>query len=277
MLFKEWATEWLENYKRPFVGTATLEVIRYCLNHILPEFGERELPSIRGIEIQRFINSLSHIPNMQDKCRKYLSDIFEYAYRNRYIEFNPMLAVKFKNHTYDNTKPMNAKERAKFIRSLKGKPYEALYLTYLYTGARRNELIAPGSFEVDFKRKLVFIHGTKTVRSDRILPLFDKLEAVLKKLPNYKEYFTSFKPNWVQLCLSRHLKRIKMEGYSVRSLRCTFSLMCFELGIRETTIQAWLGHTTTRTTTTFYLNKQEIATSQLYAIQGEIDLINKHL
>ena len=75
MLFKEWTTEWLENYKIPFVGKATSEVIRYCLNHILPEFGERELTLIRGIEIQRFINSLSHIPNMQDKCRKYLSEL----------------------------------------------------------------------------------------------------------------------------------------------------------------------------------------------------------
>lgn len=277
MKFNEWVIEWLDNYKKPFVGKATLEVIRYCLNHILPEFGERELASIRGIEIQRFINSLSATPNMQDKCRKYLSDILEYAYRNRYIDFNPMLAVKFKNHTYDNTKPMNASERNKFIRSLKGKPYEALYLTYLYTGARRNELIAPGSFEVDFKRKLVYLHGTKTARSDRIIPLFNKLEVVLKKLPDYKAYFTSFKPNWVQLCLSRHLKRIGMNGYSVRSLRCTFSLMCFELGIRETTIQAWLGHTTTRTTTTFYLNKKEIATSRLSAIQSEIDLLNSML
>lgn len=277
MLFGEWVSVWLDNYKKPFVGTATLEVIRYCLNHILPEFGERELASIRGIEIQRFINSLSDTPNMQDKCRKYLSDILEYAYRNRYIDFNPMLAVKFKNHIYDNTKPMNAKQRAKFIKSLKGKPYEALYLTYLYTGARRNELISPGSFEVDFKRKLVYIHGTKTAGSDRIMPLFDKLEKVLKSLPDYKSYLTSFKPNWVQLCLSRHLKRINMPGYSVRSLRCTFSLMCYELGVRETTIQAWLGHTTTKTTTTFYLNKKEVATSQQSAIQSEINIINDNL
>lgn len=277
MIFKDWTYEWLEVYKKPFVAPATLEVIKYCLKHILREFAERELSSIRGIEIQRFINSLSNTPNMQDKCRKYLSDLMEYAYRNRYINFNPMLAVKFKNHKYDNTKPMNASERSKFIKSLRGKTYEALYLTYLYTGARRNELIAPGSFEVDFKRKLVYLHGTKTARSDRILPLFDKLEKVLLKLPDYKTYFTSFKPNWVQLCLSRHLKRNHMYGYSVRSLRCTFSLMCYELGIRETTIQAWLGHTTTRTTTSFYLNKSEIALSKQTAIQSEIELVNKNL
>lgn len=277
MIFSEWVTLWIDNYKKPFVSTATLDVIKYCLNHILPKFGDKDITQIRGIEIQQFILSLDHIPNMQDKCRKYLSEIMEYAYRNRYIDFNPMLAVKFKPYRFTNSTPMNEKQRKKFIRSLKGKPYEILYLTYLYTGARRNEIISPGGFEVDFKNKLVYIHGTKTANSDRVMPLFDKLEKILKSVPDYKAYFTSFKPNWVFLCLSRHLKKIGMPEFNVRSLRCTFSLMCYELGIRETTVQAWLGHTTVKTTTTFYLDKKTIAVSKSDTISREIELINKSL
>lgn len=268
---------WLETYKKPFVGNATLDTIEYCLKHIRKEFGERELSDIRGVEIQRFVNSLSDTPNMQDKCRKYLSDIMEYAYRNRYIDFNPMLAVKFKTYHFENTVPMNATEREKFIRSLKGKPYEVLYLTYLYTGARRNEVIAPGSFEVDFKKKLVYIHGTKTEKSDRVIPLFDKLEKALKTVPDYKAYLTSYKPNYVFLQLSRHMKKIGMDGFNVRSLRCTFSLMCYELGVRETTIQAWLGHTTPKTTKSFYLNKEAISTAKSDTILREIEIVNKSL
>ena len=277
MLFKDWVNLWIDTYKKPFVSQSTIELICYALKHILPVFGERELASIRGIDIQSFINSLNATPNMQDKCRKFLSEIFEYAYYNRYIDFNPMLAVKFKPYKYNNTHPMNEAQRKKFIRSLRGKKYEALYLTYLYTGARRNELIMPNSFEVDFKKGLVYIHGTKTAGSDRILPLFDKLRHILLKIPDYKAYFTSFKPNWVLLCFRRHMEKIKMPGFSVRSLRCTFSLMCYELGIRETTIQSWLGHTTTKTTKNFYLNKKEISLSETTGIRHEIDILNQNL
>ena len=277
MKFSDWVNDWFEIYKKPFVSHATLEVIRYCLKHVLKEFGERDIEDIRGIELQRFINSLSSTPNMQDKVRKYVTDIFEYAYRNRYIDFNPILAVKFKVYHFENTEPMNERQRNRFIKSLEGKPYKTLYLTYLYTGARRNELIAPGSFEVDFKKKLVFIHGTKTEGSDRVLPLFDKLEKILRDVGDYKKYFTSYKPNYVFLCLKRHLKRIGMPQFNVRSLRCTFSLMCYELGVRETTIQAWLGHTTTRTTKTYYLNKEKISYSKSDTILHEIDLINNSL
>lgn len=274
MKFREWVDEWLVNYKEPFVGKATLDTIGYCLNHILPAFGDKELGEIKGIEIQRFINSLAPIPNMQDKCRKYLQDILEYAYRNRYIEFNPMLAVKFRTYHTTNTDPLTKRQRDKFIKSLEGKKYKLLYLAYLYTGARLSEIITPGRFEVDFNKKLVYIHGTKTEKSDRVMPLFDKLAEALKEVPNYKEYFCSYTRNYVYLRLQRHLEQEKIKPFSVRALRCTFSLMCYELGIRETTIQAWLGHTTTKTTKNYYLSKERISTSESVIILGEVDKIN---
>lgn len=277
MLLKDWIEQWLDCYKKPFVSPATLELIRYCIKHILIDFQGRDIEDIRGIEIQRFINGLSSKPNMQDKCRKYISEIFEYAYRNRYIDFNPCLAVKIKPYRCDTTQPMNSEQRDDFITSLNGKPYRALYLTYLYTGARRNEIITPGSFDVDFENKLVFIHGTKTEGSNRVLPLFNKLEAILLELGDYKTYLTSYKPNYVFLLLKRHLRRIGMPQFNVRSLRCTFSLMCYELGIRETTIQSWLGHTTVRTTKTYYLDKEKISMSKSDTIQYEVNLVNNSL
>lgn len=277
MLFRDWCQSWLDIYKVPFVGKSALDTIKYCLKHIIPVFGERELSDIRGVDIQSFINSLSDKPNMQDKCRKYLQDIMEYAYRNRYIDFNPMLAVKFKTYYFKNTKPLNEDEREKFIKSLDGKKYRLLYLTYLYTGARLAEVITPGSFEVNFSRKLIYIHGTKTAGSDRIMPLFDKLYVELIKCPDYKSYFESYTRNYVYLRLKRHLEDCGLPHFCVRTLRCTFSLMCYELGVRETTLQSWLGHTTVKTTTTFYLDKQTLSTSLSEIMLNEVGIINKNL
>lgn len=277
MKFVDWVHQWIKVYKEPFVGSACMDTINACLKHILSAFGERDFDSINGIEIQKFILSLSDTPNMQDKCRKYLSDIFKYAYRNRVISWDPMSAVKFRSYKFVNTKPMNAVDRQKFIDSLVGKSYELLYLTYLYTGARRAEVITPGSFIVDFDNDLIRIHGSKTEGSDRIVPLFHKLYEKILSVPDYKFYYTSYKPNWVYLCFARHMKSIGLSGYCVRSLRCTFSLMCYELGVRDTTIQSWLGHTTKDTTNTFYLDKLSIATSKLSSVQSEIDLVNRSL
>ncbi len=278
MTLKEWFKQWYSVYKVPFVSSSTLDLVRYAFNHILPVFGDTPLSDIRGIDIQRLLNSLSSKPNMKDKVYTYLNELLSYAVANQYLSFNPMLAVKYKPHRYSNTIPMNQSERTIFIRSLQGKPYEALYLGYLYTGARRNELIAPNGFEVDFEKKLVYIHGTKTERSERIVPLFSKFETVLTSLPDYKAYYSSYKPDYVYLRLRRHLAR--MDGFSqfnVRSLRCTFSLMCYELGVRDITIQSWLGHTTLRTTATYYLNKQSVSTSESDTVSAEIALVNANL
>lgn len=277
MIFNEWLKMWLDIYKKPFVGQKTLDTIGYCLKHIRKEFGARSISEIRGVEIQRFVNALSDTPNMQDKVRKYLQDIFEYAYRNRYIDFNPMLAVKFRTYHFENTEPLNESERNQFIRSLDGKPYKLLYLTYLYTGARLSEVITPGAFEANFKEKLVYIHGTKTSGSDRIMPLFDKLAIELRKVKDYKAYFSSYTRNYVYLRLKRHLDQCGLPHFCVRTLRCTFSLMCYELGVRETTVQAWLGHTTVKTTSTFYLNKNKISTSKSDIICKEINVVNDNL
>lgn len=277
MLFRDWCQSWLDIYKVPFVGKSTLDTIKYCLKHILPAFGNKELSDVRGVDIQAFVNSLNSKPNIQDKCRKYLQDIFEYAYRNRYIDFNPMLAVKFKTYRFKNTKPLNEDEREQFIKSLDGKKYKLLYLTYLYTGARLAEVITPGSFEVDFDRKIIYIHGTKTAGSDRIMPLFDKLAEELKRVPDYKVYFERYTRNYVYLRLKRHLEECGLPHFSVRALRCTFSLMCYELGVRATTVQAWLGHTTVKTTTTFYLDKKSLAQSMSETVQNEVATVNKNL
>ncbi len=109
------------------------------------------------------------------------------------------------------------------------------------------------------------------------MPLFDKLAWALLTVPDYKKYLSKYTSNYVYLQFTRHMKKIGMKGFSVRSLRCTFSLMCYELGVRETTIQAWLGHTMTKTTTTYYLNKQTISSSPNETILKEVEIVNKNL
>lgn len=276
MQFNEWKNIWLDTYKKPFVAPATLELVGYCLNHML-DFNKRNLADIKGYELQQFLTSLNDTGNMQDKCRKYLNEIFEYAYRNRVIEYNPMLAIKLKPYRTENTKPMTESDRHFFLNSIKGKPYELLYLTYLCTGARKSEVIAPGAFTIDKENSLIHIDGTKTYYSKRTMPLFDKLLNALDLVADYKKYYESYTSDYTYLLFKRHCNRIGLKGFCVRSLRSTFSNLCYTAGVREKTISTWLGHSGRNTTSRYYLNDNLIANYKSGQIAKEIEIVNSIL
>jgi hypothetical protein len=96
MLLNDWIKIWYDTYKVPYLRPLGLECLDYCLKHIRPALGGREMPELKGFELQGFLNGLNDKPNMQNKVRVYLNEILEYAYRNRLIDFNPMLAIKMR-------------------------------------------------------------------------------------------------------------------------------------------------------------------------------------
>ena len=130
MSFQDWVQTWIVTYKEPFVGHYCMDSIQSCLKHILNEFGNQSIDDINGVQIQKFLLSLSDTPNMQDKCRKYLTDIFKFAYRNRIISWDPMCAIKFKPYRFDNTPVMNADDRRTFVDSLSGKSNKEPHRTF---------------------------------------------------------------------------------------------------------------------------------------------------
>lgn len=276
MTLDNWIKIWLETYKKPFINAATMDLINYCIVHIKREFRNRRMSDIKGYEIQQFHNSLGDIPNMQEKVHNYLNDILEYAFRNRIIEYNPMSAVKVKKHYTENTIPMTIEERNYFLESIKGKPFELLYLTYLCTGARKSEILFD-SIDIDLNNNIVHLKGTKNNYSDRYIPLFDKLKNNISLVSDYKQYYASYTPNYTYLQFRRHCQRIGLNNFCVRSLRSTFSNMCFAAGVREKTLQSWLGHSGRTTLNKYYLNSSMISQSKSGQIAKEIELVNSIL
>jgi hypothetical protein len=83
MLLKDWIKEWLEVYKKPYLKPNSFESLMYSCKYINDNLGYKELNDIKGIHLQRFLNSLKDIPNRQQKVHAYLNECLEYAYRNR--------------------------------------------------------------------------------------------------------------------------------------------------------------------------------------------------
>lgn len=257
MTLSEWIKIWLKTYKTDLSYNGR-ETIKYCLKHIKKAFGTRKIAEIKGYEIQQFLNTLNHIPNMQHKVKTYLNDILEYACRNRIIEYNAMLAVKFKKQKGNNENAMSIDTQKVFIQSLEGKPYKLLFMTYLYTGARRNEVIMPDSISFDLKADVVRINGTKSHNAVRTVPLFKPLKIELLKELNYKSYYTQFKPDTVTKTMKRHREEYEIGKYNVRSLRTTFATRCRESGVPIEILQRWLGHADYETTANVYIDKDTL-------------------
>lgn len=269
MTLYSWIEIWQNTYKRPYLKKSGLECLRYCLKHILPVLGSRDIVTIKGYELQQLITSLSNIPNMQHKVKVYLNDIFEYAWRNDLVVKNPMLAIKFKPPVKAHRRAMTLLEQNLFIKKLEGERIRLLILTYLYTGCRRNEVILPGSFDVDFDLNTIFINGTKTKNSIRHIPLFPNLKVELEKT-DYKKYFSSFTPDYVTHKVHDFGVSIGLDFICVHSLRTTFATRCIEAGISPKVLQLWLGHSKIDTTMDIYADGRVLGALDSVIMQKEV-------
>lgn len=92
-LFGDYAVEWYNVRKAPYIRPGTQNTYRSMLNkHILPTFGDRKLRSIQPLEMQAFLqqfadSSKAHITT----ARLILSGIFTSTCQDRILEHNPAL------------------------------------------------------------------------------------------------------------------------------------------------------------------------------------------
>lgn len=94
--FAEWAMLWYEDHKTE-VQPSTYSNYLYTLNTLNEHFGDRPLSSIKQIDINRFLDSLTaagYSRSKISKCKAMLIQIFNSAEANELISRNPALHAK---------------------------------------------------------------------------------------------------------------------------------------------------------------------------------------
>lgn len=148
------------------------------------------------------------------------------------ITDNPMQFVKIPKHQRENGKALTLAEIAEFIKACENSPYQRLFMLYLYTGIRRNELhsavidenfitVASGKCRTGQKqqyRKIPIAAGLRAY-----LPIFSE------ELQTANDVLTG---NFKKLCSAHHLY----------DLRHTFTTRAQESGISKTLVDVWTGH-----------------------------------
>ncbi len=158
MTVGEWLDTWLKEYLadvKPGTMINYESVVRLFLK---PVFGSIPLSQLRTPMIQKFYNKL----RTEDRSPKYIKNIhgifhraLDMAVRVEYLDRNPSTACILPKVVEKPVTPLDVPEQKRFFEALKGNPFEALFLTAIFTGMRVGELIGLTWDCVDFEHGVI--------------------------------------------------------------------------------------------------------------------------
>lgn len=243
--FFEWMNFWYETYKKPYNKSDS--IIRQIRTHITVG-KDMPLTSVTTTHLQVIINN---VPTMRTRVdvTNILKAAFDIAFKTRVVVENPAITLAKLSYKSKNGSALTQEEEKQFLSDIKGHYLESLFNFYILTGCRRSEAFKFNVKDVDRKKGIVYIHGTKTQNSERIIPLFKRLDEYLQTLTPDKNgyYFASVHEDTV----TRDFKRFS-PNHKLHDLRHTFATRCLEAGVNMKTVQIWLGHADFETTANIY-------------------------
>ena len=198
-LFSAWVEQWLEVYKSPDVKPTTFLSTYYrpCKNYIIPYFQEAILQNITPIDLKGFLNTVTHLSQSYiDKIVICLRGIFDAAEDNNLISKNPARHLSASSDKSTTPKRVYDKDSVEYLCSISHK--YSLYITILLTmGLRCSELCGLRWSDLDLDKKemtisqaltreagITYIDETKSLSSNRVLPIPDMLVALLLEEKN---------------------------------------------------------------------------------------------
>lgn len=245
-----WLSEWLTVYKKPYLKEHSITEIELCIRKYIPdEIKDSPLGEITPHDLQK---ALLVVPS--SRMRVYTFDVYNaslsLAYKYGYIARNPVeLCVKPK-HKRNIGQALSAEEIKQFLGIIEETNLRRLFMFYLYTGCRRSEALTVRWSDVDFEKRIIRIHGTKTDGSDRTVPIVPELLPVLQSMQHHPDGLLF---HYSVTYISRTFHKL-FPSHKLHDLRHTFATRCLECGISLKVVQKWLGHTRLDTTANIYVH-----------------------
>lgn len=244
----EWLDYFLITYKAENKSKENEVAVRL---HIKPNITDKELTKITANDIQELLVKLQNKPRTRVTVYNFLNEALECAIINKHLKENPCKYIKRPKHTRVAGNALTIEEESIFLQNIKGHASEPILLLLLYSGMRRNEALTLQWEDIDWQNNKIHIRGTKTEKSDRIIPIFANLKKLLSTF-DIKE-----KGNVFEYCNPCSITRsfIRLSGlpnHKLHDLRHTFATRCIEKGIPMKYVQYWLGHSNYKTTADIY-------------------------
>lgn len=246
----EWLYFWYETYKKPYIKSTA--IYRQIKNHVIGDVKNIPISKITTLDLQLMINKIETTRTRLD-VTILIKSAFSMAVQAKIIKENPASGLAKVNHKQKRGAALTLDEEKDFLNRLSGHKLENLLKYYMLSGCRRSEALSLNTADIDFKNKTLKIHGTKTESSERIIPLFTKLEELIRSMtPDENGFYFILHPQTVT-----HAFKDLCPNHKLHDLRHTFATRALEAGVSMKTVQIWLGHRDFETTANVYSHTQK--------------------
>lgn len=242
----EWLKDFYE-YKAKRVKPSTLRNISIVMRCHVPE--ELATTYINNLTQQQLENALYSVKaeRMRQYVYQVLNEALERAKLLNMTQFNPIANIRPIKHRQRKGRALNSLERAELLRKVQNTNLRLLFEFYIWTGCRRSEALALTWNDIDLIEMKLYISGTKTEESERVIPISKPLYNIIKQIPRKGNRLFNYSADYVSKQFKKCCPRHKLHD-----LRHTFATICLEKGIALRVVQKWLGHTSIDTTAKIY-------------------------
>jgi integrase len=258
---------------------ASQENHRVLINkYIKPRWGKDRLSSVRTVDVEKWLDSLSLAPASKTKIKSTFSVLYSHAIRHQWLTFNPISKVRTSSKRLREKDVLSPEEFQALMAELSVRD-RAMVMLAGSTGIRRSELIAltwadlnTSTLEVNITRSCVRnrFGETKTECSRRPVPLHPLVLQVLLDWKKESLYtaendflFPSIRRNGSQplspdSLLKRSIRpalaRAGIEGKVIgwHSFRHSLATNLRAMGVDIKVAQELLRHANSRTTLDIY-------------------------
>ena len=251
--FYDCIDNWYTIHKKPNLCAGSNRSLRNVIRLLKKHIPNKQVYEMRPCDIEKCLNSLE-----ANKTRKdiyiYSREFMRYAYYNKYIAEDISVFIKAPRYKAKEGTAYTQQQITTLFKHTKNKHVLNLFKFYYYTGVRKSEALTLRWCDIDFESKAVHIHGTKTISSNRYIPLTRPLQILLRSIPYTKADDLVFKVTDASIRWEiEHLKPKLNFNVNIKNFRTTFATRCADIGITARVVQGWLGHTDVRTTTRYYI------------------------
>jgi len=174
--FGEFATIWLNTYKKPYLREKSIQAIENALTvHILPYLAEIPLKKISPIQIQVIVTSLANkSKSLNHQVLQTLRGIFNAAVDNNLLLKSPVPnSLRVGGIPTKEKTALTPEQSQRLLDAIKGTRAYLFCLIALQTGMRRGEICGLMWSDIDFQRSVIHVRhnailkdGITTVSED---------------------------------------------------------------------------------------------------------------
>jgi len=282
--------QWFETHRSKTIRFKEM-VERYMSSHaksrdphtikkLLPAFGELRLAEITTDLVADYRNErLKKVkPATVYQELGLMRRMFNVARREwKWVKDNPVADLSFSVGTRNfRDRWLTEEEEYTLLRNA-GNPWwlYPLLMVALHTGMRKGEILALRWQDIDFRRRILTIHKSKT-NMKRGIPLSDTLTSVLLDLKQNRKLFEisgrvfPISDRSLRQSYNKALERSGIENFTFHDLRHTFATRLVQNGVDIYSVQKLLGHTTVSMTLRYTHHYPE-------SLRGSIAVLDKSI